>query len=97
MKISGFTMVRNATKLYYPIREAIESILPICDEFVVALGNCDPDDATEQEILRIGSDKVRIIRTTWDLERFPRGGPRPADRPRHAGLHRRLALLSPER
>jgi hypothetical protein len=73
MKISGFTMVRNATKLYYPIREAIESILPICDEFVVALGNCDPDDATEQEILRIGSDKVRILRTTWDLERFPRG------------------------
>lgn len=73
MKISGFTMVRNATKLYYPIREAIESILPICDEFVVALGNCDPDDTTEQEILGIGSDKVRIIRTTWDLERFPRG------------------------
>ena len=73
MKISGFTMVRNATKLYYPIREAIESILPICDEFVVALGNCDPDDTTEQEILGIGSDKVRIIRTTWDLDRFPRG------------------------
>ena len=36
MTISGFTMVRNATKLYYPIKQAISSILPICDEFVVA-------------------------------------------------------------
>ncbi len=73
MKISGFSMVRNATKLYYPIREAIESILPICDEFVVALGNCDDDDRTEEEILSIGSDKIKIIHTTWDLEKFPRG------------------------
>jgi hypothetical protein len=73
MKISGFTMVRNATKLYYPIKAAIESILPIVDEFVVALGNCDPDDHTEQEILSIGSEKIKIVRTVWDLEKFPRG------------------------
>lgn len=73
MKISGFTMVRNATKLYYPIKPAIESILPIVDEFVVALGNCDEDDRTEEEILSIKSDKIKIIRTVWDLEKFPRG------------------------
>jgi hypothetical protein len=73
MKISGFTMVRNATKLYYPIRAAIESILPIVDEFVVALGQCDPDDSTEEEIRKIKSDKIRIIHTVWDLEKFPRG------------------------
>ncbi|HWB93947.1 MAG TPA: hypothetical protein VG605_18965 [Puia sp.] len=73
MTISGFTMVRNATKLYYPIKQAIASILPICDEFVVALGDCDPDDQTLQEILSIGSDKIRIINTVWDLERYPRG------------------------
>jgi hypothetical protein len=66
-------MVRNATKLYYPIKQAIASILPICDEFVVALGDCDPDDQTLQEILSIGSDKIRIINTVWDLERYPRG------------------------
>jgi hypothetical protein len=73
MKISGFTMVRNAIKLYYPIKPAIESILPICDEFVVALGNCDPDDRTEEEILSIKSDKIKIVKTVWDLEKFPRG------------------------
>lgn len=74
MKISGFSMVRNATKLYYPVRESIESILPIVDEFVVALGNCDPDDHTQEEIESIGSDKIRIIHTTWDLETYPHGG-----------------------
>jgi hypothetical protein len=66
-------MVRNATKLYYPIRPAIESILPIVDEFVVALGKSDEDDHTEQEILNIKSDKIKIIRTVWDLEKYPRG------------------------
>jgi len=73
MTISGFTMVRNATKLYYPIRQAIASILPIVDEFVVALGDCDPDDRTLEEIESIGSDKIRIIHTIWDLEKYPRG------------------------
>jgi predicted phosphodiesterase len=73
MTISGFTMVRNGAKLYYPIKQAIASILPICDEFVVALGNCDPDDDTLREIESIGSDKIRIIHTVWDLEKFPRG------------------------
>jgi hypothetical protein len=73
MTISGFTMVRNGAKLYYPIKQAIASILPICDEFVVALGNCDPDDKTLQEIQSIGSDKIRIIHTVWDLEKYPRG------------------------
>jgi len=73
MTISGFTMVRNGAKLYYPIKQAIASILPICDEFVVALGDCDPDDTTLQEIESLGSDKIRIIHTIWDLEKFPRG------------------------
>ena len=68
MTISGFTMVRNATKLYYPIKQAISSILPIVDEFVVALGDCDPDDNTLEEIRSIGSDKIRIIQTVWDLD-----------------------------
>jgi len=73
MTISGFTMVRNGAKLYYPIKQAIASILPICDEFVVALGDCDPDDTTLQEIESIGSDKIRVIHTVWDLEKYPRG------------------------
>lgn len=71
MKISGFTFVKNATKLYYPVKESILSILPIVDEFVVALGNSDPGDYTKEEILSIGSDKIRIIDTVWDLGAYP--------------------------
>ena len=54
-------MAKNATKLYYPIKEAIESILPIVDEFVVALGDCAEDDTTLQQIESIQSDKIKII------------------------------------
>ena len=73
MKISGFTMVKNAAKLYYPIKQSIMSVLPIVDEFIVALGDCDPDDKTEDEIKSINSDKIEIINTDWDIEKFPRG------------------------
>jgi hypothetical protein len=73
MKISGFSMGRNAHKLYYPMRPAIESILPLVDEFVVALGDSDEDDRTRQDIEDIGSDKIRIIDTVWDIEKYPRG------------------------
>lgn len=66
-------MVRNATKLYYPIKPAILSILPVVDEFIVALGNCDEDDRTEEEIKSIQSNKIKIIRTVWNLEKYPRG------------------------
>lgn len=73
MKLSGFTMVKNATKLYYPIKESILSILPIVDEFVVALGDCDEDDFTRLEIESINSDKIRIIDTVWDLKKYKNG------------------------
>jgi len=66
-------MGKNAHKLYYPMRYAVESILPIVDEFVVALGDSDPDDTTRSEILNIGSDKIRIIDTVWDIDTYPRG------------------------
>lgn len=66
-------MVRNAVRLYYPIREAIESALPLVDEFVVALGAGDPDDTTREEIEAIGSEKIRIIDTVWDLDAYPNG------------------------
>ncbi|MCF8331916.1 MAG: hypothetical protein K9H84_05635 [Bacteroidales bacterium] len=73
MKISGFSMVKNADKLYYPIRAAIESILPIVDEFVLALGDCDEDDKTRQIVESIPTDKLKIVDTVWDLEKYPQG------------------------
>lgn len=64
MKVAGFTIIRNAIKYDYPVVEAITSILPICDEFIVAVGNSD--DATLDLIKNIGSPKIKIIETIWD-------------------------------
>jgi glycosyltransferase involved in cell wall biosynthesis len=64
MRIVGFTIVRNAIKYDYPIVESIRSILPIVDEYVVAVGASD--DETKQLIESIGSPKIRIIDTVWD-------------------------------
>jgi hypothetical protein len=70
MKISGFTMVRNADKYYFPIKESILSILPIVDEFIVALGNCDDNDRTETLIRSINSDKIKIFHRRWNEKKY---------------------------
>ncbi len=64
MKICGFTFVRNAVKYDYPVVESISSILPIVDEFIVSVGNCD--DGTLELIQSIGSPKIRIVHSVWD-------------------------------
>lgn len=64
MKVSGFTFIRNAIKYDYPIVEAISSILPVCDEIIVAVGQSD--DNTRMLIEDIGSSKIKIIDTVWD-------------------------------
>jgi hypothetical protein len=71
MKTMGFTIVRNAVKYDYPILEAIASILPLCDEVVVAVGNSE--DATLNLIQKIDNQKIKIIQTIWD-DRLREGG-----------------------
>jgi len=66
MKISGFSFIRNGIKLYFPVVESIKSILPICDEFVVAVGKGDEDDTTRDAIIEIGDPKIKIIDSNWD-------------------------------
>jgi hypothetical protein len=73
MKISGFSMVRNGIKLYYPVVESIKSILPICDEFVIAIGKGDNDDLTRKLVEEIDDPKVRIIDTVWEEQYFKKG------------------------
>ncbi len=63
-------MVRNATKYYFPIKESIMSILPIVDEFIVALGKGDDNDLTRQEIESIQSPKIKIIDRIWSEQDF---------------------------
>jgi hypothetical protein len=64
MKVCGFTIVRNAVKYDYPVVESIKSILPVCDKFVVAIGNST--DETRKLIETIGDPKIEIIDTIWD-------------------------------
>jgi glycosyltransferase involved in cell wall biosynthesis len=71
MKVSGFTIVRNAIKYDYPVVESISSILPLCDEVIVAVGHSE--DGTRSLIESIGSPKIRIIDTVWD-ESLRKGG-----------------------
>lgn len=73
MKISGFTFIRNATKLYLPFRESVLSVLPLVDEFVIALGDCDPDDGTAEIIQEINTPKIKVIPTVWDYQKYPKG------------------------
>ncbi|MGA2508042.1 MAG: hypothetical protein ABSF80_11275 [Chitinispirillaceae bacterium] len=63
MKISGFSFTKNADSLYYPVVESIRSILPICDEFVIAVGH---GDRTRDLIHSLNDPKIRIIDTEWE-------------------------------
>ncbi len=69
MKVSGFTFLRNGEMLNYPFVQSIRSILPLVDEFVVALGPCR--DRTEEMLASIGDPKVRVIKTTWNENMKP--------------------------
>ncbi|MBL4624753.1 MAG: glycosyltransferase family 2 protein [Flavobacteriales bacterium] len=65
-KISGFSYVRNGFDMGYPFIESIKSVLAICDEFVMAVG--DSTDGTREAIEALDSDKIKIVDTVWDLE-----------------------------
>ena len=70
MKVVGFSFIKNAVKFQYPVEEALRSILPLCDEVVVAVGNSD--DNTRNIVA--GTDaKIKILDTVWD-ESLKQGG-----------------------
>lgn len=71
MRVTGFSFVKNAVIYDYPVVEAIKSILPICDNFVVAVGKSD--DATLELIKSIDPEKIIIVETEWD-ESLREGG-----------------------
>ena len=64
MKVVGFTIIRNAIRYDYPVAEAILSIVPLCDAFVVAVGQSE--DATLELIQSIHPEKIKIVHTVWD-------------------------------
>ncbi len=71
MKVCGFTFIRNAEKFDFPIIEAITSVLPICDHFVVAVGQSE--DNTRKIIEDINPEKISVVDTVWD-DKLREGG-----------------------
>ena len=64
MKVSGFTFIKNGEMLGYPFIQSIMSVLPICDEFIVNIGNSE--DNTLEKIQAISDNKIKIIQNTWN-------------------------------
>lgn len=63
-KISGFTFLRNAVELGFPFEESIRSLLPLVDEFVIAVGQSA--DSTLERIEALGDPRIRVIKTLWN-------------------------------
>lgn len=67
LPISGFTFVKNAIKLDFPVVASIRSVLSACEEVVVAVGRSEDD--TLGLIHSINDPRIRVIETEWDLSR----------------------------
>lgn len=63
MRVCGFSFIRNGMKFDYPFREALLSIVPICDEIFVAVGNSEDDTLNTVRSLH---PKIKVIETVWD-------------------------------
>ena len=65
--LSGFTIVRNAIKLDFPIIPAIRSVLEVCDEVVVNVGKSEDD--TRDLVASVRDPRVRILDSVWDFSK----------------------------
>jgi glycosyltransferase involved in cell wall biosynthesis len=71
LKISGFTFLRNARLNGYPFIESIQSLLPLVDEYVIAVGRSQDD--TRAAISELGCEKIKVIDTEWNETQSDRG------------------------
>lgn len=62
--VSGFTIVKNATLLDFPLEASIGSLLPGVEELVVNVGYSEDD--TLDRVHAIGDPRIRILESTWD-------------------------------
>ena len=71
---SGFTIVRNAEILDYPLTESVCSALPLCDEFIISCGDSRDNTLGICNALQADHpDKIRLNFVEWD-EKQQRGG-----------------------
>ncbi len=68
MKVSGFTIIRNGIYYAYPFKEAILSILPLCDEMIVNVGLSDDETLNSVKSMYDSNKKIKIIESEWDMD-----------------------------
>lgn len=71
MRLSGFTIARNAVRYGYPLEASLRSLLPLVDELVVAVGKSE--DGTLDLVRGVGSPKIKVVETVWNPD-ARRGG-----------------------
>jgi hypothetical protein len=71
MRVSGFTFVRDAVRLRYPILPALRSILPLVDELVVNVGVSA--DGTLDLVRSLGDPRLVVLESRWDESQLERG------------------------
>ena len=64
MFVSGFTIARNVVQADYPLKEAVFSILDLCDEFIISVGHSN--DNSLEFVRSFNHPKIKIIETVWD-------------------------------
>ena len=63
-RVSGFSIVRNAVRLGYPVTESLRSLSPLVDELIVAVGRSD--DGTLELVRSLELPGLRVVETVWD-------------------------------
>ena len=58
VSISGFSFIRNGAMLGFPFVESVRSLLPLVDEFVIAVGKSD-------EAARIVNESIARYAVTY--------------------------------
>ncbi len=83
-RVSGFSLVRGARELDYPIVESLRSMLPLVDEVVVAVHR--GDEATRELLRSVDGERLVLVESDWD--EGPRGGGRTLARQTNLALAR---------
>lgn len=65
MRVAGFSIVRDATRLDFPFEAAVASVLPAVDEFVLVVGHSSDDTLVRARAM--ADRRVRIVESEWDF------------------------------
>jgi glycosyltransferase involved in cell wall biosynthesis len=67
MRVVGFTILRNGLLMDYPFREAILSALPLCERFIVSVGQSDDETYQVVQELARQHPTIEVRQSVWDL------------------------------